>query len=253
MTREDMTFDDIEEGLATPPPPPDLATVRLDGDNVPEPLRGKSVQDALEYTNRLTELLRESERARSAAPAPAPTAPPAAPEPEELTPEKFNDLFQQDPYEAYKAMQASTLRQVERNLGARLDPLRQGVITSAEAMARSKYAEEFSVLGDEIKAVAAQLPDKSVLANPAAWDQIVTYARGAHFDKLVNHRLTAQAGQNATAAQAAQRGAAPVNIQSRSAPMGGPPAGDIDPLKAEIAKTLGMSIAEYQKWERTNG
>lgn len=254
-----ITLDDIESRIKAAEDMaklPDLTAVKVDGESVPEHLRGKTAAELLEYTKRVEESLKLSEQARSAPPAQPQTVvvqqQPAAPAPPpQLTREQLKEIYEQDPLQAFDLMLNTVVNRVEQNVEQRVAPLRNSGAASAEAHARQKYAEDFTLLGPEIQKVIDSLPDRSVLAQPNTWDDLVAYVRGQNIDKIIDKRIEKRLEDTRSAAQAAAVSATPANftgVQRAPAPNGGVP--QLDALKLEIAKNLGMTPEEYSKWER---
>lgn len=242
-----------------------LEDVKVDGDDVPETLRGKSARDLLNYAKSVETALRTSEAARqealilaqtasAAAGKPAPVAAPESkPEPE-LTKEQLRELYDTDPLAAIEAMQRQALTRAEAHLQARLEPLISGAGQSAEQMARTKFPEEFEVLGEEIKQMVDSMPDKRILSQPGNWEQLVTFVRGQHQDKMFNHRLAKVNNDAAAEARKAQIDGTGFHGQNDQRPASNvltAPSGKKvvwDDYTAEIARNLGMTKEEYLKW-----
>lgn len=257
-----LTLEEIEaqEAAATAAgQKPDLTKIVLEGD-VPEHLKGKSVKELLDYANGLGTSLKTSEEARRAAEAraaavpaaPAAAAAPVVEEPKELTDEEFAELFRTDPLTAVKKMNEQATRRVEKNLDLRIGTLVKGGASSAEQAARAKYPEEFTLFGDEITKMVANLPNKDPLSRPEAWDDMISYIRGkpGNFDKLFEHRNSKGREAAAAAAQQEQEAQSGVTMTSMTvAPAGGKPnKNSLDDTEKEIARNLGMTEADYIKW-----
>lgn len=255
-----VTLDELEQ---TPPESPKLDDVKLDGDNVPEEFRGKSVADMLKAVKGLGDSLKLSEEARQRAEtlaklaserpaaAPIPAQPPVE-EPKELSDEELNELYANEPLKAIRAMQDSMIRRVERNLNARIGSLTTGSASAVEQAARQKYPDEFKIFEQDIKDMVAVLPDKSVLANPQAWDDLVSFIRGkpGNWERFMAAKAApskAEAAANARQDQADTVGFSGTEARMRSIP------GSVDQLDAiqkEIAANLDMTEAEYIKWSK---
>jgi hypothetical protein len=242
-----------------------LEDVKVDGDDVPENLRGKTARDLLNYAKSVEQALKTSESARqealilaqtaSAAAGKPPVAAPPEPKPEpELTREQLRELYETDPLAAIEAMQRQALVKAESHLQARLEPLISGAGQSAEQIARTKFPEEFEVLSDEIKQMVESLPDKRMLSQPGNWEQLVTYVRGQHMDKMFNHRMakaTTTAAEDARREQIASAGFHGQPDQRAGSTVATSPTGKKvvwDDYTAEIARTLGMSKEDYIAW-----
>lgn len=234
----------------------------LTGDDIPEQFRGKSAKEIAEMADRSMKALRVSEEARlaalearAAAPVPvAPAAPPAE-DPQEMTDEQFDALYEEDPKRALRVAAERIALTTERNILARMAPLQAGQRDSAEAAARAKYTEEFELLGDEIKAVVAKIPNQQYLSSPGAWDDVISFVRGKNIDKVVDARMkkvgaanesTARAAQFASAGFTATRTVAPAPVIAGSDPSNH----GLDPAELKIADTLGQSPAEYARWKK---
>lgn len=242
----------------------DLDTIVLDGDSVPEQFRGKKVSELLTMTAGAMQALGESDgkrkqleqalAERGAAPPPPP--PPPLEEPKDLTDEELNELYQKSPVEAIKVMQAQSERRVQKNWETRMGPLAQGSMTSAEQAARARYPEEFELFGEEIKKAAARVPNKEFMAQPQAWDDLISFVRGQrdNFDKLVEYRARKKA--DAAAEEARRREAASagptVGSQTRSQSSGSTTETyGLDEAQMRAADNMGISYKEYAKWVPT--
>lgn len=229
----------------------DLSTLKLEGDDVPEHLRGKTAKEILEHAKRTEEALRLSESARvtptaPVAPQPTPTPTPTPQPQPELTKEKLKEIYDRDPLEAMLALSGYTQQTMDRHVTNRLSPLASASQSVAEQNAKAKYSEEFELFGDDIKKIMASVPDKSVLGSPEFWDDAIKYVRGANFDTLMEHRSKKQRAKAQSDEAAAAAGH--VGNVGRS-PSGGGPV-KLDALQEEIARTMGMSNEDYIKWSQ---
>jgi hypothetical protein len=265
--REDVTLETIEAEEAAAKAAgekPDLSKVTL-GDNVPEELKGKTVIEALDLLKGMGASLKLSEDRRQQlerelqqrAAAPAQPATPVEPEVKKLTKDELADLFQKQPIEAIEYMQAEAEERVQRNVAARLNPLISGSASAGEAAARAKFPDEFVLFGDQMTQFVANIRDKTQMAQPNAWDDLVAYFRGlpANFDKLVEHRAGKKKQESAATAQAAEAAAAGPVIRSQGTSVtgGGAKGADgLDDTERQIANELDMSPVEYNKWKRAN-
>lgn len=252
----DLLAGDPSDTPTRTPNAQDLFNQRLEGDTIPEHLRGKTVADVLSHAASLGEALKISERARTDmakfADRPvnvhATPVAPADPGPKTYTEDEINEMFRDNPAKAIQTIWNAADALVERRVEQRIAPIRNSAVSAAEATARREYALEFELFGDQIKEMYNNTPDKMIFSNPQAWTDMVRFIRGdsANIDKLVEARQAKAAG-GARTAQAASAGfhAPPVQHTSRSAAS---PTLD-DPLKREIADKLGMDYNEYLKWE----
>jgi hypothetical protein len=246
----DTTIEEIEEALAAPKPK--IADMKLEGDDIPADLRGKSVDELMKHAEALSRSLKLSEQARLTTTAPAPVAAPApvVEEPKELTDAELAELHAEDPVKAIRYMQEQAVRVAQRNMEARVGPLVTGTSSAVENGARAKYPEEFAALGAEISAIIQTLPNKAVLSDPVAWDQIVAHARGVHFDKFFEHKNAKRSVAALATARAAEIETAGVSFApTESASRGGTPV-VTDEWTKEIAKNLNMTLEEYIKWSK---
>lgn len=244
-----------------PPAPPELDKIMIDGEAVPEDLRGKTVAEIVARTKALSDSLRLSEQARKQAELTAETAlrhpaappPPPPPAPKELTEEELAELHQSDPIKAIRVMQDQAIRIAEQNLEHRLRPLFSGTASSVESAARVKYADEFQLFGDQISQVVAQVTDKSAFSRPEAWDDLISLVRGrpGNLERIIEHRNGAAAAQQQ--AEAARRAQADgIGFSGTEARMSRVPtsAAALDPTQREIADKLGLTPEEYVKWSK---
>ncbi len=250
-----------EAGVATETQnQPDLSQVKLDGDNVPEHLRGKTAADVLAQLTSMGEALKLSEQARKQAETNAQLAlqarapePPPVEEPQELTEEALKELYDNDPLKAIALMNDQAIRRAEKNLSARLDPLFSGTAAQVEAAARSKYQDEFALFGDQITQMASQIPNaKAVLGNPAAWDDLVSLVRGrpGNLERLIEKKTAGAATQQRQTAQQQQVETMGFSDNGGTRPRSGSGMTSLDSIQAEIADKLGMSHADYIKWSK---
>lgn len=258
---EQMTIDDFEKAQATPEPPK-LDQIKLDGDGVPDDLKGKSVAEIVQMTKALAESLKLSERSRTQAEqmaamatrsAPAPVAAPAAPAEPELTDEQLAELHSTDPLRAIRYMQQQAINAASKNLEARIGNLFTSSAAVAETTAREKFKAEFEVLGPEISAMAKQIPNaEQVLTTPEAWERLISLVRGTpgNFEKVQQYYVSKATGRTLESARQQQQEDAGVSmVSSVRAP--GPSIGvELDPIQKEIAGKLGLSEADYIKWSK---
>ena len=245
-----VSLDDYEADQATPAPKPEEAKIESEG---------KSVAELIAERNRFQQALQLSEAERLKAlqqpAAPAPAAP-AAPEPtyEPLTKEKIQALYEQDPLMAFEAMQNDALIRADQHFERRFGGLENSLAGTQEGWARSEFADEFAVLGDEINKVLGQIPDKRVLADKANWKDLISYVRGqpGNFEKLWEHKSTkaSRTPDQARAEQAADVGFSPRPTARTESPVA--PAGQLDATSRRVMEVLGTfkDEAEYLKWAR---
>lgn len=256
-----VTLEEVEKQIAADTvvaAKPDYAAMKLEIDGLPDTLKGKSVLEVVDHAKRVEEALRISEKAREEA-ANGPKTVYVEREqqqfipqgPTKLTREQVKELYDNDPLAAFEYMQTQSTAMINQNVEARTAQLRNGIAVSAETQAKQKYSEDFQLFGKEISDIVSRLPDKSALAMPGAWDDIVTYVRGQNVDKLIEYRTNKKETEGREAAQRSQAATAPLGTlaaQRTPAPISAN--GELDPIRKEIAQKLGLTDEEYTKWSR---
>lgn len=240
--------------------PTDLTKITVDGADVPDNLKGKTAADVVAHAKALAESLKLSEAGRQQAIATAqlataqrpPELPVAPPEPKEPTPEELRQLYDEDPFKAMQLMSDIATRKAERNLAGRMGSLAASTASTVEANARAKFAEDFALFGEDITRMASQLPDKSVLTNPQAWEDMISFVRGKreNVEKIIAHRTgqtTEDRRRQAQQEQVVNVGFSGTEAQLRKMPES---VGQMDSLQREIADKLGMSPEDYIKWSK---
>lgn len=246
---------------------PDLSTIKLEGDDVPEMFRGKTVKETISALSTTLESFKGSERARVELQArvDALSRPNvvreerAAPAQEPLTKEKLDALYKEDPTAATAMIVARAMESINANIEARIGPIKAASASTVESQVRQEFAAEFEDFGPEIKAIVDNIPDKSTLGNPESWKQIISYVRGRpeNFEKLVT-RHNSKKGEPASALtlDAVRRAAgdtAPANNTGTRSGSSGGKGGAAPELKwsqeeDKVRQTLGYSVAEWEKY-----
>lgn len=263
----EQTFEEIEQHRAeVSAPATKLEEVKLEGDAIPEHLRGKTAADLVQMTSSLQESLKVSEQARLAlqnssqalsearqnqpASQPVPAAAPAQDEIDSMTDDTLQTLYQENPFKATSIMMEKQRRLTERNLQTRLGSLASATVSSVEQAIRTKYPEDFEILGKEITDFVNALPDKSALANPGAYDNVITYVRGQHFDKFYQAKQGKEAAKRQAELDATRAAAASTAFTG----FGGspPPVArgrnfELDATQKEICRIQGISEDEFRK------
>lgn len=236
---------------------PNFQDMKLDGDDVPELLRGKSVADALRTVDTMAQSLRMSETERQALRARIDSTPvPQAVEEEPVWDrEKLREMYEQDPIAAMEAMGNHLSDNLNRHFETRLQPLANGTVIAAEQAAKQRYETEFSMFGDQIEQFKKGLPDRSVLASSQGWDDMISYIRGRpeNFDRMI----VARSGPQKQAARQEQV----QNTGFSAAPAGSaiPVAGgDLDVTTQKIAQSfidqgIFKDMNEYKRWQAAGG
>ena len=254
------SLDEIGERLAEPTPA-DFSKVVLDGAEVPEAFRGKSVADLVTQLSRLGEALKVSEDARVALKnssealsevrrPQSPTSPQApAPEPE-LNEDQLQALYDENPrkYQDYLAQQA------EKRMMAAVRGAIGPVVTSSADMAlreaRQRFPDEFSAFGKEVEKFISEIPDRSVLTAPGAVDQLMDYMRGKHWQAFQAHLANKQGTLDTARRTLSEQTPTDFSRISQSSPAvvrrNGKPI-QLDDTMKEIARVLGVTEEDYAK------
>jgi hypothetical protein len=258
-----VSLDDLAK-LDTSPAKTKLDEIKFEGDDVPEDLRGKTAADLLKLASGSRTLLSEKDQqlaeinAKLAQLQANPPGPVVEKQPDEVpdkTIEELNEMFQKDPLAAIAEMTSAAERRVAKNVELRLGTLVTGSMANIEAAARAKYPDEFALFGEQIEAVKkATVKDKSLLADPAVWDDMISFVRGkpANFEKLVEHRLKKNgkgADDEAHKQQVALSGPATTTTQ-RTPALKQPAGGTLTEEQKHAADVLGMTHEDYLKWMR---
>lgn len=254
-----MTFDEMENALKTSKPAPTDLNKTLEGEGIPDDLKGKPIKDVIaeiaarkerEATAAVAE---EAARRAIAAAQPAPTAaaqPAHQPEPEQkdLTEDELAKLYEEDPLKAIKVMNAQAEKRVMKNMEGRMAPMAGGFAQLAEQEARKKYASEFALFEPEIQQLISQLPNKALLSNPKAWDDLVGLIRGrpGNFERLLEHHKVNVNGATARNEQALATG---FHAPPRNSPPP-TPVGQLTELEKAVAREMGLSEDEYIFWRQ---
>jgi hypothetical protein len=210
----------VDEMLAaeTDAPVIDPEKIKIDGDSVPEEFRGKSAADLVRSIQGARDAVKISEEARRNAEALAHTAAASAgrvvSEPtliaptkhplEEVTDAQIDELFASDePADKRRAVEILTTRaelRASRHFSERMAGSAQALASQAFEDAKRRFADEFSLFGDQIIAVSQKMP-ATQLGTSHSWDALLATIRGLpeNFDKLVEHRQTKKAREVAIA------------------------------------------------------
>jgi len=251
-----ITFEELEQQAAVEEAAgkqPKMLETKLEGDDVPEELRGQSIKDIIARLKGREEALRLSEVARLEAAGRTVASPAALPieEPVELTDEQIAEMHSEEPLKAIQAVTARSERRMAKNLETRLGPLVTGTAASVEAAARAKYPEEFELFGADISKIASNIPNaRAALTDPTVWDGLISYARGQpeNFEKLMARKLAKSGAPTREVVQRQQVEEVGFTGSSGKRPVPVQGAPTLDLLQKEIAAKLSMSDAEYIKW-----
>jgi hypothetical protein len=225
----------------------------LDGEGVPDLLKGKTVRDGLKAFEGLSEGYKQSEAERQRLlnlAAIGQQQPPREEKPDpELTDEQLEALAEKSPLAAQKAIaEAVALRTTRKLFEERVAPVtgtRDALVATQELLARQRHVDLFKRYGTEI-AEAVKAINPNALTNPRAWDDVVNWVRGKHFDEevaIINQQVTQKA-------QDAQREAAGVTVRSSGKSSGGGEKPKLDPLEREVMAKMGVfkDEADYVRW-----
>lgn len=264
-----VTFEEMERQLAEHEAQllkPDLSKVTLEGDDVPEALRGKTAAEALARVRLLEDTLRTSEVARQQAlqmaqlasdnrqPAPAPVK--EEPPEVQITAQMVSEAFSEDPEKGIQMMahmQEQGIKRATEQFSQRMEPMLTGSLSAAESDAKRRYADEFAIYGEEIKATLAQVPNKQVMSSPSSWDDLIAYVRGKDPMKLFKHMQEKERSTQQEEAQREQRNL--TGYQSAGGQRPPAPAATgviIDETVKEVCRNLGISEADYVKWAKVS-
>lgn len=225
-------------------------------DGVPEEFKGKTVSEVLQLAKGTMDGLKVSETRRleleSKVQAPIVQAPPEPKLEPELTKDQLKALYDSEPMAAIEYMSTQAEKRATVNLEKRILPLLAGSATNAEEMAKRKYPDEFALFSGDIAEIVNRVPDRTVLAQPKTWDDLIAYVRGqpVNFDKLVAHKANQTGAAQLAAAHNLQVNSAGASIKSTIAsPALTIGAEGLDALELEIAKGLDMTPADYKLWK----
>jgi hypothetical protein len=259
-TPHSMSLEEIEQRNSQPAAQ-DFTKIKLEGDGVPEILRGKSVADLVAGYDTTIKALRASEEQRQAlsnsqaalsevrnrGASQQQAAPAPVPEPE-MTTEQWKQLFEDDPFTYHEKKAELLERKTSRILQESIAPLAGSAADQSLTLARSKYVDEFAALGQEIDQTISSLADKRALSAPGAMDELIAYVRGKNFDKFYNYKLS-KGGESLDdarreAASVAPRDASVITQPRRQSNSRSRQMGD---LEKQVAQALGVSEEDYAK------
>lgn len=253
-----ITLEEMENELKSDQPSSTPKDLKLEGDTIPEALRGRTLEELLAKQDQLTQALQISEAARlalqanerQAAPPPAP-APPPEPEYKPLTREQIQQVYEEDPLRAIEMMHNDALFRAEKHFEQRFGRIEGSVAQSQEVWARQQFPDEFKVLGKEIQELISRIPDKSVFNTQQGWQEAIEYVRGRNFDKFFEFKVNGKTPR--TAADARMEQDQDVGFTNRNTNRSTPIPevdGDLDPTTARIAEVLGLDQKEYKRWAK---
>jgi hypothetical protein len=262
-----ITFDEIERQLKDAEKTaldPKLDDFKIEGEDIPDNLKGKSARELLNHIKSMEDTLRTVDQQRQQAltmaqlAAQGRTEAPPAPKVEEpeplITSEQVAQAFQEDAQKGVELMNKMTEQQISRageHFMRRISPMLSGVGSAAENEARRKYPDEFDIYKDEIAAMMKRV-DKAAMSTLESWDDLIAYVRGKDPMRLFNHMAEKDKTKAAADAQEQQRNTAGVSMSSSTraaAPAGGPV---MDATTLQICDVLGISPEDYIKWSKVS-
>lgn len=257
VTMEEMEELAAEKKVETAPPKAG-ATTKLEAEDVPDALRGKTASELIETNRRLEESLRISEDARLALRGRATeiedvrevvTEDPA----DKMTREEFEELYKTDPMKAMEIYDRRLTKSIMANIEARFGPLIKGAASGQLEHAKSRYPIEFKLFEKDILKVAEEV-NPQVLGTAKGWDDIVRFVRGQ--DNNIEVFVAAKQGKTKEGAREVEVAAAGHTAK------GGAGAGaranedtqGLDEVERKIALNQFSNLppekayAEYKKW-----
>lgn len=228
--------------------------------SVPESLRGRSLSDVyaeverMQNTNKINEemirrLASQGERPVNVTVA-APTQ--SAPAQQEMSDEELETFGQTHGQIAlFRVLTERNNRMLASAMNDRLAPLAHGMVSSAEADARRKYALDFELFGPEIEAQRKTV-DPSVFSRPESWSQMISMIRGSdgNVEKYVRAQQVKSGVQPLETMQQDERfsaGFVPTARANDRQPINSSALSD---LQKKIASDFGMTEAEYRKIDK---
>lgn len=227
----------------------------LEGDEVPEELKGKAVKDVVQAYKGLSEGFKKSEEERHRLAMRPLETPQRIEQPQtiqqepEPTDEAIRELYDRDPVAAQRVIaQVESKRTQQKLYDERVSPITHtldSLVATQELLARQRHAEVFDKYGDEIKSAMGGI-NKSALTSPNAWDDVVSWIKGKHIsdfvDMEVQKRLKTQ--------QEDQRSKAGATVRPTGQSLSGP-APVLDALEREVMQKMGIfkTEKEYIKWK----
>jgi hypothetical protein len=250
-------FDEME-AARNAPEAPDLSKITLDGDDVPETVRGKSVSDLVARLDGALKALQISEQARlalansqealtAARSGSAPAAPPPPVPDPELNEEQLQALYDESPRKYQDYMAEKTEKRVLSVIQRTIAPLAGNSADMTLRDARVRYADEFAAFGPEIQSFISAMPDKSVLAAPGQVDELMDWMRGKHWKKFQDHLANKTNGALDDARDSMRRETPPDFARTPQANKNGGRRGavQLDQTQKEVAAAMGLSEDEY--------
>ena len=235
------------EQPSTAPKGTDLSSIRLEGDNVPEEFRGKTLESMVEVMRAMSK--------QNSTPAPAPVSAPSAPAPVAPLPTYNREAIQAmvDSGDVIGAIEAAVgygHMRAQHEFDQRIAPLFASGSSILETNAKAKYKDEFELFGPEINQLAQAAG--TALTLPGAWDNLIAFVRGkdGNLDKLIEHKTTRRvkvADDDIAPVIRSQRG----NSGSPFAVPGRKPS--LEELRGDehvrrVCEASGMTIEDYHRY-----
>jgi len=228
--------DEDEEEEQEQPQRPDYQSIRLDGDDIPEPLRGKSVSEAMQqYNSILSHAQQMAQQMRQGQ---------MQQQQQQTPPEPEKPVFEDDDLLGDARNFETKLNQfVQRRVSPYVQQQMQAQTQQARQLAQQQFGDEFQRWGQEIDQLAGQLPVQQT-ANPQTWAQLVQYVRGQHMDEIIQERIQAAQQQPRKRPPPSERGRAPAQGGRKKQK------GEISAEEREVMQLLGI---DETTWKAQNG
>lgn len=223
----------VPPGQPTPPAPPappalDLTAYKLDGDNIPPELKGKTLDQALSAYNEIRTLstnLAKDLAARTNQPT-QPATPPTPPKAPEFSPEDLVDNsakgFNEKMDQFFTTKTAPLMAMMAQN---------SANMNRMSALQRSEVLREYEGTLNQI--INENQLNEFALAQPQTWAVLEAMVQQRHMQDIVKKQVEA----------AARRPAPEPSFTPRNAPEGGSPTLTAEQL--EIARGLGIDPRVY--------
>lgn len=247
------------------------ATV-LDGEDIPEAYRGKTATEIIKLAESarggMNDALTMARDAAQASQRAAETSARRDDPPKEaekpLTREQLKEIYDEDPIKALEIMEAQAMTRLQSHVDARLAPLAEGTMSSAENWARQEYGDEFSLFEEDIKKMVNSIGNKALFGTHKGWEDTIAYVRGqkGNFEKLIDHRAnkvnesardSARQGQRQGAGFTAKNTRTGTSTPTGTGSMEGMSAEESTIVQRFISNGTFKDVAEYRRWQRAGG
>lgn len=245
--------------------PPNPLEIKLDGDGIPEHLKGKTPaqleaeRKALADANRALEAkLLATMQQQPQQPTQVVVQMPAQPAAEKhYSDDEINALFSEGKHlEAMRIMQRQSVLPVAENIDARISGIYRAAASGAEVQARQAHPFEFQHFANEIKAKIDSIDPQrrdSIMSQPESWKQVVNQVIGENADKWLALKTQSNGDSQAEALRAAAGFSGPTVNAPRNEPTPSSAQIQLDAEGERIAQGyINQGVfkdkAEYIKW-----